>query len=86
MQEIKKKKSIFLTWVLKVISDDGSSRIRHLIPMQRNFIMKLVMPTAHNTAQKPSGSIFGLRKIKLREKFLLLNSSLILSALPIEAI
>lgn len=42
--------------------------------MQRNFIMKLVMPTAHNTAQKPSGSMFGLRKIKLRESFLLLNS------------
>jgi len=58
-------KSPTLTWVLYVTSEDGSSRIRHLIPIKINFIMKLVMPTAQRTSQKPSGSMVGLREMRL---------------------
>lgn len=31
--------------------------------------MKLVMPTAHRTSQTPSGSMVGLRKMRLEERF-----------------
>lgn len=33
--------------------------------MERNFIMKLVTPTAHRTSQKPNDSMVGLMKIRL---------------------
>lgn len=33
--------------------------------MKRNFIIKLVIPTAHRTSQRPSGSMVGLRKMRL---------------------
>lgn len=57
-----------LTCVRYDITGGGSSRIRHFVAMHRNFMTKLVTTTAHNTAQKSSGSMFGLRKMRLTKK------------------
>lgn len=37
--------------------------------------MKLVTPTAHRTSQKPSGSMAGLRKMRLKGQRSEMNSS-----------